>query len=95
MFTYKCGCDTTLCMTAFRRWFREYPVLGAGLVGVVAGLLVASWYYYFIIFRVRQAHPMLYFSGPSYLNILLVGVVVGLFLGIVGGYLYKYYARKP
>ena len=88
-------------MTAFRRWFREYPVLGAAslsfirLVGVVAGLLVASWYYYFIIFRVRQAHPMLFFSGPSYLNILLVGVVVGLFLGIVGGYLYKYYARKP
>ncbi len=38
---------------------------------------------------------MVYSSGLSYLNILLVGVVVGLCLGIVGGYLYKYYARRP
>ena len=38
---------------------------------------------------------MVYISGPSYLNYLIVGAVVGLFLGIVGGYLYKYYARKP
>ena len=70
--------------------------MGSVLVGVVAGLLVASWYYYFTVLSRRQAaHPMVYISGPSYLNYLIVGAVVGLFLGIVGGYLYKYYARKP
>ena len=83
-------------MTAFRRWFREYPVLGAALLGVIAGPLTAVGYAYFTLWWVkRDAHPMLFIVGPSYLSVLVVGAVVGLFLSIVGGCLYKHYARKP
>ena len=85
-----------LCMTAFCRWFREYPVFGAVLVGVIAGPLIAVGHTYFTLWWDRRnAHPMLLITGPSYLSVLVVGAVVGLFLGIVGGYLYKHYARKP
>ena len=37
---------------------------------------------------------MLLVVGPSYLSVVIVGAVVGLFLGIVGGYLYKHFAKK-
>ena len=83
-------------MTACRRWLWEYPVLGAVLIGVIVGPLIAVGYNYFTLWWVkRDAHPMLLITGPSYLSVLVVGAVVGLFLGVVGGYLYKHYARKP
>ena len=83
-------------MTAFHQWFRECPVLGAVLVGVIAGPLTAVGYAYVTLWWVkRDAHPMLFITGPSHLSVLVVGAVVGLFLGIVGGCLYKHYARKP
>ena len=37
---------------------------------------------------------MLLTTSPSDLSFLVGGAVVGLFLGIVGGYLYKHFARK-
>ena len=81
-----------LCMTAFCRWFREYPVFGAVLVGVIAGPLIAVGYHDLTLWWVtRDAHPMLLRTSHSYLSILIVGAVVGLFLGIVGGYLYKHF----
>ena len=71
-------------------------MLGAVLVGVIAGPLIAVGYNYFTLWWVkRDAHPMVLITGPSYLSVLVVGAVVGLCLGIVGGYLYKHYARKP
>ena len=79
-------------MTAVRRWFREYPVLGAVLVGVIAGPLIAVGYHDLTLWWVRRdAHPMLLITGPSYLSVLIVGAVVGLFVGIVSGYLYKHF----
>ena len=79
-------------MTAVRRWFREYPVLGAVLVGVIAGPLIAVGYNDLTRWWVtRDFHPMLLTTSPSYLSILIVGAVVGLFVGIVSGYLYKHF----
>ena len=67
--------------------------MGAVLVGVVAGPLIAVGYTYLVGFRIRRAlGPMVYIEGTSYLSVLMVGAVVGLFLGVVGGYLYKHYA---
>ena len=83
-------------MNMLRRWFMLYPVLGSVIIGGLAGLLAAPLYYYFKHFVLSpDVYWMVYRSGPSFLNVLLVGGVVGLFLGIVGGYLYKYYAKKP
>ena len=80
----------------FRRKFREHPVLGAVLVWVVAGPLIAAGYTYFTHWwQMRDRHPMFYVTGPSYLSVLVVGGVIGLCLGIVCGYLYKHYASKP
>ena len=82
-------------MSVIRRWFREYPIIGAVLVGVIAGPLIAVGYNYFTYWWVkRDAHHMLLITGPSYLSVLVFGAVVGLVLGIVGGYLYKLLARK-
>ena len=82
-------------MTALYRWFREYPVLGAMLVGLIAGPPIAAGYTYFThLWRTRDYSPMLLVVGPSYLSVLIFGAVVGLCLGIVGGYLYKHFARK-
>ena len=82
-------------MTALYRWFREYPVLGAMLVGLIAGPPLAAGYTYVTHWwTTRHFHPMLLVVGPSYLSVLIGGAVVGLGLGIVGGYLYKHFARK-
>ena len=67
------------------------------LVGVIAGSPIAAGYVYVIRWwTTRNYHPLFhpYSEGPSYLSVLVVGALFGLFLGIVGGYLYKHCARK-
>ena len=84
------------CVDTARQWFRAHRVLGALLVGVATGPLIAAAYYYFREWWfTRNAHPMLLYTGPGYLNVMIVGAVVGLVLGITVGFLYKCYAKKP
>ena len=48
-------------------------MLGAVLVGVIAGPLIAVGYNYFTLWWVkRDAHPMVLITGPSYLSVLVV-----------------------
>ncbi len=82
-------------MSALRRLFRDHPVVGAAFVGVIAGPLIAVGYNDVTLWWVtRNNHPMLLTTGPSYLSVLAFGAAGGLFLGAVGGFLYKHYARK-
>ncbi len=70
-------------------------MLSAVLAGVIAGPPIAAGYVYVTHWwTTRDYHPMLLVVGPSYLSVVIVGAVVGLFLGIVGGYLYKHFAKK-
>ena len=65
------------------------------LVGVATGpLIAAAYYFYKEWWFTRNHHPMLLYAGPGYLNVMIVGAVVGLFLGIAGGYLYKHFFGK-
>ena len=69
----------------------------AMLVGVIAGPPIAAGFVYVIRWwTTRNYHPVYhpYTEHHSVLSVLVVGAVVGLFLGIVGGYLYKHFARK-
>ncbi len=69
--------------------------MGAVLIGIVAGPLIAVGNNYFALWRIkRDSHPMLFITAPSYFSLVIYGAVVGLFLGIVCGYLYKHYAKK-
>ena len=69
--------------------------MGAVLIGIVAGPLIAVAHNYLTLWWIkRDAHPMALITGPSYLNLVIYGALVGLFLGIVCGYLYKHYAKK-
>ena len=63
---------------------------------MIAGPLIVVGHNRFNLWWVeKNAHPMLFITGPSFLSLIMVGAAAGLIVGIIGGYLYKRYSRKP